>query len=97
MLEAPDLGERHTLRHRHVAYVHWVIHPRDGLRCVAHGEQIHFRAQVNEFDYRNPFGLVFEVTHFFGVKISITTSEVRKVPITNLAKVEYVSDLRARV
>ena len=96
VLEAFDLGERHTLRHRLMFNVHRVIHPRNGLGCVAHGERIHFRAEANELDYRISFGLVFELAHFSGVKISMTTSKIRKVAITNLAKVEGVT-LRARV
>ena len=97
VLEALDLGAPHTLRHYLMPYVHRVIHPRDGLGCVAHGERVHFRANANELDYRIPFGLVFEVAHFSGVKISMTTSKVRKVAITNLAKVDGVSEVRARV
>ena len=97
MLESLDLGARHTLRHRLVPYVHRGIHSRDGLGCVAHGVRVYFRAQANELDYRIPFGLVFEVAHFTGVTISMTTSEVRKVAITNLAKVEGVSKVRALV
>ena len=86
VLEALDLGARHTLRHRLVSYVLVVIHPWDRLGGVGHGERVHFRAQANKLDYRISFGLVFEVAHFSGVKISMTTSEVRKVAITNLAK-----------
>ena len=97
VLKALDLGARHTLRHRLVPYVHRVIHPMDGLGCIAHCDQVDFRAQANELDYRIPFGLVFEVAHFSGVKISMTTSEFRKVAITNLAKVEGVLKVKARV
>ena len=78
-------------------YVLRIIHPRDGLGCVAHGERVHFRAQANELDYRISFGLVFEVAHFYGVKISVTTSEVRKVAITNLANDDGVYKVRAPV
>ena len=93
MLEALDLGGRQTIRHRRVPYVHLVIHPRDGLGWVALGEQ----AQANLLDYRIPFGLVFEVAHFSGVTIIMTTSEVKKMAIINIAKVERVSEVRARV
>ena len=96
MLKALNLGTRHTLHHRLVPYIHRVIHPWDRLRGVAHDERVHFRAQANELDYRIPVGLVFEVEHFSGVKISMTTFEVRKVAITNLVKVEGVSEVRAR-
>ena len=34
MLEAHDLGARHTLRHLLVPYVHRVIHPRDRMRRI---------------------------------------------------------------
>ena len=95
--EALDLGARHTLCHRLVPYVHREIHPRDGLECGAYGERVHFRAKANRFDYRIPFGLVFEVVYISGVKISMTTSEIRIVASTNLAKVEGVLKLRARV
>ena len=97
VLKALALGARHTLRHRLVPYVHRVIHPWDRLGGLTHCERVHFRAQAYELDYRIHFGLVFEVAHFSGVKISMTTSEVRKVAITYLAKVEGVSKERARV
>ena len=97
VLKAFDLGARHTIRHRLVPYVHRVIYSWDRLGGVADGERVHFSAQTNELDYRIPFGLVFEVAHFLFVKISMTTSEGRKVAITNLAKVKCVSKVRAGV
>ena len=97
VLEALNLRARHTLRHRLVFYVNLVFHFRHGLGCVAHDERVHFRAQANELDNRIPFCLVFKVAHFSGVKISMTTSEVRKLAITNLAKLEGVSKVSARV
>ena len=51
VLEALDLGARHTLRYRHVSYVNWVIQFRYGLGCFAYGERVHFIAQANELDY----------------------------------------------
>ena len=95
MLEVLDLGARHTFRHRLVPYVNRVVHPRDGLGCVSHGERVHFRAQADKLDDRSTLGLVLEVANFSGVLISITTSELKKVAITNLAKVEGVSKVRA--
>ena len=86
VLVALDLRARHTLRHRLLPYVHRVINRRDGLGCVAHGERVNLRALANKLDFQIPFGFVFEVAHFSGVKISMTTSEVRKVAITNFAK-----------
>ena len=97
VLEALDLGARHTLRQCLVPHVHQVIHPMDGLGCIAHGEQVHFKAQANKLDYWIHFGLVFEVAHFSGVKISVTTFEVRKVAITNLAKIKGDSTVKSRV
>ena len=93
MFEALDLGVRHTIRHRFLPYLNRVIHPKNGLECVAHGKQVHLRAQATELDYLIPFGLVFEIAHFSGVKISMATSEVRKVAITNLAKVDGISEM----
>ena len=96
VLETLDLGVSHILRHSLMPYVHRVVYLWDGLGCVAHGERVHFRAQANELDGRIAFGFVCEVAHFSGVEISITMFEVRKVPITYLAKVENVSKVRAR-
>ena len=97
VLEALDLGPRHTIRHSLMCYIHLVVNSWDGLRCVAHGERVHFRTQANELDDRISFGFVFEVANISGVEISITTSEVRKVPITYLAEIESVSKVRAQV
>ena len=97
VLEAFNLGPRHTFCHRLVPHNHGVVHSCDGLGCVAHGERLHLRTQADELDDRIALGLVLEVAHFSGVKISISTSEVRKVAIIYLAKVEGVSEVRARV
>ena len=97
MLKALDLGARLTLRHRLLSNVYRVIHPWDRLGGVAHSERVHYRAQANELEYRIPFGLVFELAHFSGVNLSMTTSEVRKMAIINFAKVEGVSKVKARV
>ena len=58
VLEALDLASRHTLRHRLVPYVHWIVHPWDKLGCVAHGERVHLRAQADELDDHIALGLV---------------------------------------
>ena len=97
VLEAIDLWPRHTLRHRLMFYVHRIVNSWDGLWCVAHGERGHFGTLANDLDDRITFGFVFEVAHIFSVEISITTSEVRKVPITYLAEIESVSKVRAQV
>ena len=47
VLEAIDLGARHTLRHCLVPYVHRVIYPRDRLGCVELGERIAVKALEN--------------------------------------------------
>ena len=97
LLRALDLGPRHTLRHRLMCYVNRVVNSWDGLWCVAHGEWVHFRTQANELNDRITFGLVFEVAHISGVEISITTSEVRMVPITYLTEIKRVSKVKAQV
>ena len=38
LLEALDLGARHTLCHRLVPHIYRVVHPWGRLECVAHGE-----------------------------------------------------------
>ena len=96
VLEALDLGPRHTLCHSLVPHIHRVVDSWDGLGCVAHGERVHLRAQTDELDDRIALGLVLEIAHFSGVYISISMSELRKVAITYLAKVEGVSAVRAR-
>ena len=96
MLEALDLGPRHALCHSLVAHIHRVVHSWDGLGCVADGERVHLRSQANELDDRIALGLFLEIAHFSGVQISISTSELRKVAITYLAKVEGVSEVRAQ-
>ena len=54
-------------------------------------------AQADKFEYRIAFSLVLEVAHFSGVKLSITTSKVGKVPQTYFAEIESVSKVRVRV
>ena len=78
-------------------YVHRVVYSWDKLGCVAHCKQVNFRAQINELDDRIALVLVFKVAYFSGVKISITTSEVKKVPIIYFAKVKGVSEVKARI
>ena len=97
MFEALNLGARHTIIHCLVIYVNRVIPPRNGLGFVKHGEYIHFRAQANKRDYQALLGLVFKVALFIGVKILMTTSEVRNVAITNFAKVDGDFEVGARV
>ena len=96
VFESLDLGARQTLRHCLMCYVHWVVYSWKKLGCVAHGERVHFRAHANKIDDRITFGLVFEIAHFFGVEISITTSEARKMLISYLAEIESVLKVRAR-
>ena len=67
VLEALNLGPRHTFCHRLVPHIHRVVHSWDGLGCVAHGLRVHFRAQTDELDDRIALGLVLEVAHFSGV------------------------------
>ena len=97
VLEAFNLEPRHTFCHRLVPHIHRIVDSWDRLGCVAHGERVHFRAQAYKLDDRIALGLVLDVAHFSAVYISITTSEVRKVAIINLAKVEGVLKMRARV
>ena len=94
MLEALDLGPRHAHCHSLVVHIQLVVHSGDELGCVAQGERLHLRAQANEIDDQIAFGIVYEIAHFFGVEISISTSELRKVAITYLAKVDGVSEVR---
>ena len=58
VLEVHDLGARHALCHRFVPHVHRVVHPWDGLRCVAHGQRVNLRAQADELDDLIALGLV---------------------------------------
>ena len=74
VLEALDLEQRHTLCHRFVPHIHHVVHPWDGLGCVAYNERVHLRAQTDKFDNRIALDLVLEVAHFSGVKFRISTS-----------------------
>ena len=67
VLEALDLRPRHAICHSLVPHIHRVVHSWDGLGCVAHGEQVHLRAQANELDDQIALGLVLEVAHFSGV------------------------------
>ena len=67
VLEALDLRAHNTLRHPLVPYVHWVIHPWDGLGCVAQGKRVHLRAQTDKLDDQIALGHVIELTHFSGV------------------------------
>ena len=97
VLKALDLGARHALCYSLVPHIHRVVHSWDWLGCVAHGERVHIRAQADDLDDRIALGLVLEVAHLSGVKISISTSEVKKVAITYLAKVKSISEVRARV
>ena len=77
--------------------IHQIVYYWDGLKCVAKGEQVHFRAQANKLDDPIAFGFGFEVAHLSGVEISITSSDIRKVPITYLAKIKSVSNIRAEI
>ena len=96
VLEAVDLGLRNVCCHSLVPHNHRVVHSLNGLGCVAYGKQVNLRAEAIELDYRIALDLVLEVTHFSGVKISSSTSEIRKVAITYLAKVESISEVKAQ-
>ena len=67
VLEPLDLGPRHALCNRLVPHVHRVVHPCDGLKCVAHGERVHFKAKVDELDDRIALSLVLDIAHFSGL------------------------------
>ena len=64
VLEALYLRPRHTLCHCLVVHIHRVVHPWDKLKCVAHGERVHLRAQADKHDDRMALGLVLEVANF---------------------------------
>ena len=64
LLEALNLGARYILCHGLVPYGHQVIHFWDGLGCLTHGKQVHFRAQTDELDDRIALNLVLELAHF---------------------------------
>ena len=67
VLEALDLGARNTFRHRIMPNIHWVVNSWDRVGCVAHSEQVHFRAQADELDDRIAHSLVHKLAHFSGV------------------------------
>ena len=67
VLEALNLGPRHTYCHRLVPHIHRVVHSWDRLGCVAHGERVHFMAQADELDDRIALGFVLEVAHISAV------------------------------
>ena len=67
VLKALDVGARHVVCYSYVPHIHRVVHSWDGLGCVAHGERVHLRAQADELDDWNAFGLVLEVAHLSGM------------------------------
>ena len=60
MLEALDLGARHTLSHRLVPRVHRIVQSRDRLVRVAHGERVHLGAKSDKLDDRITLCLVLK-------------------------------------
>ena len=66
--------------HRLVPHICRVVQPRDGLGCVAHDKQVHFKAQFDELDTKIIFSIFLEIANFTGVEFGITTLEVEKVP-----------------
>ena len=67
VLEALNLGPRHTFRHRLVYYVYRVVHPWNGLGCVTHGERVHIRAKADELNNHFVNGLVLELAQFSSI------------------------------
>ena len=60
VLEALNMGPRHTICHRLVCYIHRIVHPWGGLGCFTHCKRLHLRAQADELDDRIALGLVLK-------------------------------------
>lgn len=90
MLEAIDLGTRHSFNHRFVSDVHCVVEPWDRLGSDARDNGIHLRAQSDEFDNRIALCLVLEEAYLAGVVIVSGTSEAVEMTWLDFAEIESV-------